>query len=135
MCRIFKPDRVICLFPVRRKCRYPWDVHVISRDIWGLFWDIRTSHQDILRTSQRYHFAVRAILDQRCSFIYSKLIENSGMQVVSITSKFFSVVWHLLPNLGKIEEPDRILGSNRYFQVNKNLEVINSTCMLLINFE
>ena len=47
------------LYPVRRKCRYPWDVHVISRDIWGLLWDIRTSRQDILRTSQGYPFAVR----------------------------------------------------------------------------
>ena len=40
--------------------------------------------------------------------IYSKFIKNSGIKVVFITSKFFSVVWHLLPNLCKIEEPDRI---------------------------
>ena len=34
--------------------------------------------------------------------IYSKLIKNSGMQVVFMTSKYFSVVWHLLPNLCEI---------------------------------
>ena len=50
------------LYPVRWKCQYPWDVHVISRDIWGLLWDIRTSRQDILRTSQGYPFAVRVEL-------------------------------------------------------------------------
>ena len=47
---------------LRRKCRYPWDVHVISRDIWGLLWNIWTSRQDILRPSQGYPFAVRAYL-------------------------------------------------------------------------
>ena len=46
------------LYLVRRKCRYPWDVHVISRYIWGLLWDIRTSRQNILRPSQGYLFAV-----------------------------------------------------------------------------
>ena len=45
-------------------------------------------------------------------WIYSKLIKNSGMNAVFITSKFFSVVWHLLPKC-KIEEPDQITARAR----------------------
>ena len=48
------------LYPIRRKWRYPWDVHRMFSDFWGLFWDIPISRQDILRTSQGYRFAVRA---------------------------------------------------------------------------
>ena len=39
--------------------------------------------------------------------IYSKVIKNSGMKAVFITSKFFSVVWHLLLKC-KIEETGQI---------------------------
>ena len=71
------------LYPVWRKCRYPWDVHVISRDVWGLLWDIRTSRQDILRTSQGYPFAVREII----AHLHRR--ENSNLPLIFIANIFF----------------------------------------------